>query len=198
MSEQKDARSGLRSRIENFWYYHKWAVLIGGLCLIAVVYLTVGTLTARKGDVFGVVVTTSELSEVEKVDFCKKVGEAVGDRNGDGDAWALLQFIVLADLAGGEVRDSAYNVLLAALASDRYEVFFLADDVIATARFDGYFVADLSNEVRMFGPYAPVRADALKAEARYKLSLCAHRMETDAQYTAARDCARALCERKTP
>lgn len=161
-----------RSKLDNFWYYHKWKVLIGGAVLFCVIYLSIAGMSDRKADFYAVVVTTDHLAEEDKYAVCEGLGKAAGDRNGDGEYWASCQFVVLADLVGGPVDQEAYIVLQTALVSRRYEAFIFSGDIAQSGRFDEYLTDHVAQGAGLSGKYVPIPDDAFsKLCARMDLQL---------------------------
>lgn len=153
------------SRIANFWYYHKWKVIFSLFLITSFVYLSIASVSEHKADFYGVVVTTKSFAEEDKELICKKLGEAAGDLNGDGELWATCQFIILPDLAGGNVDQQAYQVLQAALLSRRYELFLFSDDIVATGNFDEFLTDHINKSAGKEGKFLPLPQDAISAPA---------------------------------
>ena len=169
------------SRIANFWYYHKWKVLISAFLILSFVYLSIASISDHKADFYGVVVTTRAFAEEDKEIICDKLGEIVGDLNGDGDAWATCQFIVLPDIIGGRVDQQAYTVLQTSLLSRRYELFLFSEDIVATGKFDEFLTDHINKSVNVEGKFLPLPDDAFSLPAAEAGLHIAMRLDADAQ-----------------
>ncbi len=89
-----------RSWLENVWYHHKVGILIGGLALIAWVFILVQTLTRVHPDYNAVMVTETALLPQE-VDYLEGVLAEYGeDLNGDGKVVVQINNLYL----GGKVN----------------------------------------------------------------------------------------------
>ncbi len=140
MSAQSDrGRMTFREKLENFWYYHKTAVIVLAVVALAAGWLTYFTATRTRGDTFGVVVTAKGVTEEEKEAICALLGEAVGDLNGDGVCWVACQFLTLRDLGGGAIDSQAYVAFRGALSSERYEIYLLSERVTQIDGLADYF-----------------------------------------------------------
>lgn len=168
------------SRVSNFWYHHKWKVIISAFLIFSFAYLSLASLSDHKADFYGVVVTTRVFAEEDKEIICKKLGEAVGDLNGDGEAWATCQFIVLPDLAGGHVDQQAYTVLQTSLLSRRYELFLFSDDIVATGKFDEFLTDHINKSANEEGKFLPLPDDAFSLPAAEAGLHIAMRLDADA------------------
>jgi len=168
------------SRISNFWYYHKWKVIISVFLIFSFVYLSIASVSDHKADFYGVVVTTRAFAEEDKEIICNKLGEAVGDLNGDGDAWATCQFIVLPDIIGGRVDQQAYTVLQTSLLSRRYELFLFSEDIVATGKFVEFLTDHINKSVDVDGKFLPLPDDAFSLPAAEAGLHIAMRLDADA------------------
>lgn len=179
-----------REAVTNFWYYHKWKVLVGLFVVLSVICLSVMTAGDRKPDYYAVVVTTAKFSDADKSIICEKLGEAAGDLNGDGECWAGCQFIVLPDLAGGAVDQQAYTVLQASLLSRRYELYLFSEDIVAGGKFDEFLSDSVSTAVGAEGKYLPLPSDAFSAAcAKAGLHMTMRGSAADSQDTSQYDIA---------
>lgn len=194
MAEEKKAeKMTFLQWLDNLWYHYKWPIIIGAFLIVCVTCVTVASSSGRKADYYGVVLTTGIFAEEDKEIICERLGEAMGDRNGDGECFVACQFLALPDLVGGSTDTTAYNVLLTSLRSDRYPVFLVSESIRADGRFDEYFTDAVAKALGEEGPYVSLPAGALgDAADRAELSLACHHASDPGFYESAIRAARAL------
>ena len=77
--------SPMASKLSNFWYYHKWKVIIGAFILVLVVVCIIQFATKEDADA-AVVIAVPEILEAEQVEAIDRVLTSFlsSDVNGDG------------------------------------------------------------------------------------------------------------------
>ena len=82
------------SRLANFWYHHKWKVIIGGFFLFIAVVTTGQYLSRSNPDVTLIYAGPSYITPTGNRAFCQILEGMMEDYNGDGKVYAQLNDVV--------------------------------------------------------------------------------------------------------
>lgn len=121
---------------DNFWYYHKWHIVLGVAAVLVVVWLTVSTLQTVKPDYTVGMLTQKTYPEAMLDSFSKEIAKYGKDLNGDGKVVVqIVQYSLPVQTSSG--ADS-----LSSVSSQRQDVQMLQV-------YQAKFVADLTSGTSM-------------------------------------------------
>lgn len=149
-----------QQKLQNFWYYHKWHLLLGVLGVILVICVIVSIASVVSPDYQITLlspVTRSSLALEELQELLTPYGK---DLNGDGKVIVQVQQYILAtreeDLETINPQiNMAGNAQLQGDAQIGGTVIFITDDFEALQKKQGFF-ADLDH---LYAPYDPAKTD---------------------------------------
>ncbi|ARP49521.1 MULTISPECIES: hypothetical protein [Caproicibacterium] len=127
--ELKRAPKTPKEKRENFWYYHKWHVLIAiGIAIVAALFLH---------DVFGKVrpdyqvglITQYQVSQDVIDDYQAKLEKCANDRNGDGHITVEISNYAVGLSNMDPQRAQINETRLLGDLSDYSDMFFLCDEI---------------------------------------------------------------------
>ncbi len=118
--------SGFGKRFENFWYYHKWHVLVAAFLIFALVFLSFNMCDRREFDITVIYAGSEQVSKVSDNDlptYAKIINSlslVVGDVSGDGESnVALSNLYYFSDKElGALTKDERAEINETLLASD--------------------------------------------------------------------------------
>lgn len=144
-----------RGKWANFWFYHKWAVIIGTFLTVCFILMLIQMLSRPKYDYHLVIVTETAMSGIETEEI-RKALESVGeDINGDGKVSVNVENLMISQdvrfikvTQSNQAKMSSYlaagEVVLYAFSPTYYQTMHQAlrpDDLSEDQEY--YFFSDL-------------------------------------------------------
>jgi len=112
-------------KIENFWYYYKWSVILGLLAVLIVAFF-ISEFTNRVPTDINISIVTKDMITEGSINFEQVLGEKIQDANGDGEKHITISRLFITEDAEDENTESAIYTLESQLA-DKGAVLFIMD-----------------------------------------------------------------------
>lgn len=166
----------MKKFLENFWYYHKWKLLVGIMILLAVINTVSAFVTTDKPDYTIGVVTAGEVPE----ELCQCLSEAFSgvlpDTNGDGTVQVTVNVyrygtdleILPGSMTEGDAVHLAANIQTGEsclFLTDEPEIFQEAGLTYGGSCVDVPVLEPFADKLENFVFYFPASADSAIAEA---------------------------------
>ena len=118
---QKEKKT-LKQRLENYWYYHKWATIIGIIVIICLAFSIHEMITNIEPDLEIALIGENMMMD-DMENGSRQADGIIRDRNGDGKAEVLCRVMVFT----GDGSDDyyMYQRLMADLAAGESRVYFM-------------------------------------------------------------------------
>ena len=118
-------------KFDNFWYHHKWKVIIIGFIVITVLVCSVQMCSREEPDAYIMYAGPYKFGQTDTRSFESAFGEIVTDRNGDGKAYAELVVNYQMFASNREMFDQqilAGDTVICLLDPHLYESVFVTDE----------------------------------------------------------------------
>lgn len=135
-----------RTKWQNFWFYHKWHVVVGIAIVAVVTFLMVDLLTKEKYDAIVVLgLTDATLTEEAQNQLEKELEELYGDADGNGEVNVLLDSLMFSTDPASYQYTMAAQARLVTNLSVTESIIFILDEETFKANFGEiqYGFADL-------------------------------------------------------
>ena len=125
-------RRTLRERLSDFWYYHRWVIIIGGIFLVLLVIATVQLTSKRETDLYVMYAGPAYVGTSATRAVTDGLAAVMEDRNGDGRKDTMLYALVYQK--GMQNAGTARTQFTTEFSSGDSVLYFLSPDVYAVAR----------------------------------------------------------------
>ncbi|WP_367924505.1 hypothetical protein [uncultured Ruthenibacterium sp.] len=118
-----------KQKWENFWFYHKWHLLVGALVLFLVGTLVWEVVTNVEADYTIGVLTSKSLPYNAEITLSEKIAELCDDRNGDGTVEVqVIEYWISDDPVDANTQMAMVTKFIGDIQTGE-SMLFLTDDV---------------------------------------------------------------------